>query len=102
MGGRRPDDSGVRAALRRCPLLRSREVDMDEHRDHGQHILAEYPDAYRVRLDVLTGVCVPTEEIGGQRPGHGHDLRIEAVDEPMDDALFVAPRRGRTGRRGWQ
>jgi hypothetical protein len=22
-----------------------------------------------------------------------HDLRVEAVDEPMDDALFVTPRR---------
>jgi hypothetical protein len=24
----------------------------------------------------------------------GHDLRIEAVDEPMGDDLFVEPRRG--------
>ena len=83
-----------------CPLLRSREVDLDEYRDHPQHILAEYPDAYRVRLDVETGVCVLTEELGGLRPGHGHDLRIEAVDEPMDDALFVQPRRGLLRRRG--
>jgi hypothetical protein len=36
---------------------------------------------------------VLTEEIGGLSPGTGRDLRIEAVDEPMDDALFVTPRR---------
>jgi hypothetical protein len=46
-----------------------------------------------VRLDVETGVCVLTEEIGGPTPGKGHDLRIEAVDEPMDDGLFVQARR---------
>ena len=44
-----------------------------------------------MRLDVGTGVCVLTEEVGGLTPGAGHDLRIEAVDEPMDDDLFVEP-----------
>ncbi|UOY01338.1 hypothetical protein [Blastococcus sp. PRF04-17] len=77
-----------------CPLLRCRDVDVYEYRDHPQHVLAAYPDAYRVRLDVGTGVCVFTEEIGGLTPGEGHDLRIEAVDEPMDDDLFVEPPRG--------
>ncbi|WP_346619857.1 hypothetical protein [Blastococcus montanus] len=81
-----------------CPLLRSREVDLDEYRDHPQHILAEYSDAFRVRLDVRTGVCVLTEAIGGDIAGRGHDLRIEAVDEPMPDDLFTEPRRSWFGR----
>ncbi|MCZ2859671.1 hypothetical protein [Blastococcus sp. VKM Ac-2987] len=84
-----------------CPLLRSRDVDLDEYRDHPQHVLATYPDAFRVRLDVQTGVCVLTEAIGGEVAGRGHDLRIEAVDGPMADDLFVEPRRERLRRRGW-
>ena len=71
-----------------CPLLRTRAIDLLEYRDHPEHILPVYPDAHRVRLDVGTGVCVFTEEIGGLTPGKGHDLRIEAVDEPMPDDLF--------------
>jgi hypothetical protein len=77
-----------------CPLLRTREIDLLEFADYPEYVLARYPDGYRVRLDVGTGVCVFTEEIGGLTPGRGHDLRIEAVDEPMDDDLFVPPRRG--------
>lgn len=87
-----------------CPLLRSREVDLLEYADYPDHILAAYPEAYRVRLDVGTGICVWTEAIGGPTPGAGHDLRIEAVDGPMDDDLFRPPPRSRRGRRhgGWQ
>jgi hypothetical protein len=85
-----------------CPLLRTRAVDLLEFEDRPEHVLEAYPDAFRVRLDVQTGVCVLTEEIGGLRPEKGHDLRIEAVDEPMDDALFLAPRRGPFRRgSGW-
>jgi hypothetical protein len=85
-----------------CPLLRTRAVDLLEYEEQPDQLLAAYPDAFRVRLDVQTGVCVLTQEIGGLRPGKGHDLRIEAVDEPMDDALFVAPRRWPFQRRaGW-
>jgi hypothetical protein len=47
-----------------------------------------YPDAHRVRLDVDTGVCVFNEQLGGTRAGTGHDIMIEAVDEPMGDELF--------------
>jgi hypothetical protein len=68
-----------------CPLLRTREIDLLEY---GAPMLDEYPEAFRVRLDVETGVCVLTAEIGGLAPGAGHDVRIEAVDEPMDDELF--------------
>lgn len=76
-----------------CPLLRTRAVDLLEFEHHPEHLLEAYPDAFRVRLDVQTGVCVLTEEIGGLRPGKGHDLRIEAVDESMDDVVFVSRRR---------
>jgi hypothetical protein len=84
-----------------CALLRSREVDLVEYRDYPDHVLTVYPEAHRVRLDVATGVCVAAEEIGGLTPGHGHDVRIEAVDEPMADDLFVEPPRGPFRRRGW-
>jgi hypothetical protein len=50
-----------------------------------------YPDAHRVRIDVATGVCVFNEQLGGTRNGSGHDLAIEAVDEPMGDELFPQP-----------
>ena len=84
-----------------CPLLRSLETDIWEYGPRSEHVLDRYPDAYRVRLDVGTGVCVFTEEIGGLAPGVRHDVRIEAVDEPMDDGLFVEPRRALFQRRGW-
>jgi hypothetical protein len=82
-----------------CPLLRSREVDLLEYGPGSERLLPTYPVAHRVRLDVGTGVCVSTGEIGGPTPGRGHDLRIEAVDEPMGDDLFVRPRRGLFRRR---
>jgi hypothetical protein len=73
-----------------CSLLRSREVDLAEAESGAgeQVVLEEYPEAYRIRLDVGTGVCVLTEPIGGDTPGSGHELRIEAVDERMADDLF--------------
>ncbi len=66
-----------------CPLLRSREVDEAEYGSTR----GPYPEVQRVRLDVQTGVCVLADD--PEALGTGHDLRIEAVDEPMDDALFV-------------
>ena len=73
-----------------CSLLRSRDVDLDEAESGAGDtvVLDEYPDAYRVRLDVSTGVCVLTKPIGGSTPGSGHEVRIEAIDEPMADDLF--------------
>jgi hypothetical protein len=83
-----------------CALLRSRKIDVLESAAGGVNlVLPEYPDAFRVRLDVGTGVCVLIESIGGPDPGAGHDLRIEAVDVPMSDDLFVDPRRGLFRRR---
>lgn len=82
-----------------CPLLRTRAVDEREYEDRPENVLGTYPEAFRVRLDVQTGVCVLTEELGGPNPGKGHDVRIGAVDEPMDDALFSRPRS--RPRPGW-
>lgn len=76
-----------------CTLLRSREIDVAEAEGGGGEgiVLEAYPDAFRVRLDTGTGVCVLTESIGGSTPGSGHELRIEAVDAQMPDELFPAP-----------
>jgi hypothetical protein len=95
------EDYEPRCACENCALLRSRYVDVREV-DGGGHneVLDEYPTAFRVRLDAQTGVCVLTSAIGGVAPGVTHELRIEAVDEPMADDLFVEPRRG-PFRRGW-
>ncbi|MBB3086003.1 hypothetical protein [Geodermatophilus sabuli] len=70
-----------------CSLVRSRLVDRYEWGE-ASFADAEYPTEYLVRLDVQTGVCVWTEALDGTWVGTGHVLRIEAVDEPMDDALF--------------
>jgi hypothetical protein len=76
-----------------CALLFSAVSDDRLAESGGPTLLAQQPDfryadAHRVRLDVGTGVCVLTEEVGGSRSGSGHDLEIEAVDEPMADELF--------------
>lgn len=69
-----------------CALLPTRDGDQG---DMGPPVpLAEYPEAFRVRLDVGTGVCVLASALDVP-VRYGHDLRIEAVDEPMDDALFA-------------
>jgi hypothetical protein len=74
-----------------CSLLRSRDLDLAEAQSWSAQdiVLDDYPDAYRVRLDVGTGVCLLTKPIGGSAPDSGHQLRIEAVDEPMADDLFA-------------
>ena len=74
-----------------CALLLSEMIEAD-----GIDLRADdpgfvYPDAHRVRLDVATGVCVRNEQLGGTRAGEGHDIGIEAVDEPMGDELFPPP-----------
>jgi hypothetical protein len=53
-----------------CPLMRTRDTDRME----GLQPLPAYADAHRVRLDVGTGVCVRTRELGGPSDGEGHDL----------------------------
>ncbi|TLW91514.1 hypothetical protein FFT09_11190 [Saccharomonospora piscinae] len=76
-----------------CPLLFSRisediEADMGVEPVRAREPDLRYAEAHRVRLDVGTGVCVYTEELGGSFAGRGHDLTIEAVDEPMPHRLF--------------
>ena len=53
-----------------CPLMRTRDTDLVE----GLAPQPAYADAHRVRLDVGTGVCVRTREVGGPGDGQGHDL----------------------------
>jgi hypothetical protein len=81
-----------------CSLLLSEETE-----ETGLDLRAEdpgfaYPDAHRVRLDLGTGVCVANEQLGGTRAGAGHDIAIEAVDEPMGDELFPPPEPARLSR----
>ena len=79
-----------------CPLLHCAQSDWLEGDASGQSDPGfRYAEAFRVRLDVGTGVCVLTEQVGGSSPGAGHRAVIEAVDEAMPDALFVQSRRRR-------
>ncbi|MGY1830003.1 hypothetical protein ACI8AA_06170 [Geodermatophilus sp. SYSU D01180] len=75
-----------------CPLLRSRRVDEPEWGSVPDGV--EYPTTHLVRLDVRTGVCVWAEALDGTFAGETHDLRIEAVDEPLPDELFRRAGRG--------
>lgn len=76
-----------------CSLLRSREVDERLVAGGGPgRVLEEYPSAARVRLDAGTGVCVLVEDLDGPSPGVRLDVRIEAVDEPLDGRLFRGAR----------
>ncbi|TDE95980.1 hypothetical protein EXU48_06965 [Occultella glacieicola] len=61
-----------------CALLPCEVVDLA---DDWRKREGDYPDAYRVRLDVGTGICVYSEEIGGERAGTGHSLRIESAGD---------------------
>ena len=80
-----------------CPLLPSSDAaDLEVFDEHPAGY--EHGEAFLVRLDVGTGVCVLTEQVDGTDLGRGHDVRIEAVDEPMGDELFVE-RRGLFRRR---
>lgn len=73
-----------------CPLLFSAQSEGQLAESSGQPPRQQrFADAHRVRLDRATGVCVLTEELGGERSGSGHDLLIEAVDELVADQLFV-------------
>lgn len=74
-----------------CSLLLCDLVDDPDVLQLGDDPAFAYPDAHRVRLDVGSGVCVAIEQLGGTRDGTGHDLAIEAVDEPMGRELFAPP-----------
>lgn len=90
-----------------CPLLpgvhsEARSVEAGGGRLSDQHPGWEHADCHVVRLDLGTGICVLTEQVGGSWHGRGHDVVVEAVDEDMPDELFVPPepRRRMLGRRG--
>jgi hypothetical protein len=77
-----------------CSLLHDRVIDRLEWDDAAERFAdVVYPTASRVRLDVGTGVCVLTEALDGTWVGDGHEVLIEAVDEPMDDDVFRPGRR---------
>lgn len=67
-----------------CSLLLAPSSFLGDEPDPG----LAFPDAHWVRLDVQTGICVVAEQIGGSRAGMGHEIVVEAVDEPMEDDLF--------------
>jgi hypothetical protein len=78
-----------------CALLSSEVTERRLAEEGGPTVRAQEPsfefaDAHLVRLDVETGVCVHVEQLGGDRAGWTDDVRIEQVDGPMPDALFVA------------
>jgi hypothetical protein len=74
-----------------CPLLLSEVSERRLGIEGGpvQDIPFAFADAYVVRLDVGTGVCVHVQQLGGDQHGWTDDVHIELVDEPMPDALFT-------------
>ncbi len=83
-----------------CPLLPSPQSDALEGQ-LGMPAVFVFAEAHRLRLDVQTGVCVYSQELGGTRDGWGHEMKIEAVDESMPEPLFEHrrwPRRSRFRR----
>lgn len=58
-----------------CPLLDCAVADeMLGWPDRGPG--RSYAECYEVVLDIATGVCVRTRDIGGDRDGQGHDLQL--------------------------
>jgi hypothetical protein len=92
----RPRD-GYDARCSCCPLLPSRAAALAEGFPDPD---GPFADAHLVALDVATGICVSTRELGGPDDGRGFEVTIEAVDEPMPDALFAerVPERGPLAR----
>jgi hypothetical protein len=80
-----------------CPLLPSRAAALAEGFPDAD---GDFAEAHLVGLDVATGICVSTRELGGPADGRGFEVTIEAVDDPMPDALFTqrAPSAGRLRR----
>ncbi|WP_380166467.1 hypothetical protein [Jannaschia sp. R86511] len=83
-----------------CPLLPGADSD-DLLAEEGAGRAADrqpghtHAEHHVVRLDLGTGICVRTEQVGGTQHGRGHDVVIEAVDEDMADVLFETPPRTR-------
>jgi len=73
-----------------CPLLDSgpAAAKADESLGRVAAPTAEDGIAHLVVLDVKTGICVLTRQLGGAQNGLGHDIRIEVVDAPRPDLPF--------------
>lgn len=72
-----------------CPLLASAHSNALD--SPGMPAGFAFAEAHRVRLDLQTGVCVASEELGGTHDGWGHQMQIETVDEAMSESLFKRP-----------
>lgn len=76
-----------------CALLFSRESDA-ALRSQGREVTGSwdpkfaYPESHLVRLDMQTGICVLSVEVGGSRPGRGHELILEEVNPQISDDRF--------------
>ncbi|HEX6887313.1 MAG TPA: hypothetical protein VF143_04330 [Candidatus Nanopelagicales bacterium] len=81
-----------------CPLLPSRIAALAEGFPDPDGAFA---DAHEVVLDLATSICVRARELGGPHDRRGFDVVLEAVDEPMDDALFAPTRGMGRGRQRW-
>lgn len=77
-----------------CALLPNPRTDAEEWGEELERVHPPghaYPDAFRVRLDAATGICVRIEHVGGTDAGVRYELVLEAVDEPLPDELFHGP-----------
>lgn len=71
-----------------CPLLWGRLTEQMVGQDRGPTFIGHqpdvvYPDAWRVGLDVQTGVVVLLEPLGGSREDLGASIVIHAVDTDL-------------------
>lgn len=73
-----------------CPLLDSgpAAAKADEVFGHVTGRSGEDEVGHLVVLDVQTGICVLTRQLGGDGEGSGHDLTIEAVDAARPNLRF--------------
>ncbi|NDL58474.1 hypothetical protein [Phytoactinopolyspora mesophila] len=75
-----------------CPLLFS-AVSAAHMREEGAPLpppLPVFAEAYRVKLDRHTGICVSLRDIGGDRDGEGFEVVIGEVDAEYSETLFGA------------
>ena len=73
-----------------CPLLDSGPAAAKAEQALGDFVDPNEQDeaSHVVVLDLQTGICVLTRQVGGSNEGSGHDIRIEAVDVPLPDRAF--------------
>ncbi len=75
-------------------LLWSEQSDREDCEASGiPFVSAHYPDGYEVALDVVTGVVVQLEPVGGGGVDPGFSLTIHGVDDDLDDVFVGRSRR---------